>query len=274
MSPFNVTGPAAFCNVKLVLDYAYLRLFGGDVTAAAQYAMAIVNRANTIYEHNGPLLGGYDKSRPFVPINFQVRNITIATEQFCNSENRSDTDVKCGNDSIVAGQLLARFAQSENFTNHCMALLFTGRLLAETAGISSLGGACCSEAAYPEMGSGNVALISVPVLLSLGPDAAATTLSHELGHSLGALDEDSDFLMSRYPAQTSPKFSNQTIEEMRQLLLNNHRGRRGGARDYCLRRRWCFHNNPISPPKETTITLMLKAVVGALAAIAAVSYFL
>ncbi len=252
MSPFNVTGPAVFCNVKLVLDLAYLRLFGGNSTAAAQYAVDIVNRVNTIYEHNGPLLGGYDKSRPFVPINFQVRNITIGTEQFCNSENRSDMDIKCGLEEAFADHLLAGFAQSENFTDHCLALLFTGRFLftggiflESVAGLSWVGGACCSEATHPDFGSGNVALISVPMLQSFGADKDATALSHELGHSLGALH--SDFLMSSDPAKISPKFSNRTSEEMRQLLLDNHSGTRGGARVNCLKRRWCFHDKPIGP---------------------------
>ncbi len=250
--PFPITGSGAYCNVNIMLDYAYFQLFNFDVEMAIDYAMDIVSRANTIYEESGPLLGN-SNTGPFVPIVFQVQDMTIAGDDFCNSEDRWDTDVLCQMTyTDNAEQLLGRFSMTKGLSNNCLSFLFTGHNFKEVTGMALLGGAGCSKVING--GNINVGMVSMSRYRELGAHKLAKALSHEIAHTLGAVhDVEEGLLMSAWGDNSTTEFSRQAIGAIKKHLTKNLYGRLD-AREPCHKRNWPFRDAPLSEPPEAFFT--------------------
>ncbi len=261
LSPFPVEGGPAVCKMKVVVDNALYRLWQRDIENITKKVMDLVQDANRIYRDNGPLLGNSSElTGQFWPIQFQIQELLVATDDFCDDMKRewrwADPDPRCrslGDQHTEENSknMLPTFRLAENFSRYCLAYLFTGIPLGKLLGRAMIGGACGSRA------RDNIGFVVVNENMNLSYDHLPLVLAHELTHSLGA-DHDPEevrgYLMAPNISNTltanAKVFSIGTIDAIRtQLMLQIEY-------DQCdsdhLYPSWCFANENESMASSDT----------------------
>ncbi len=247
LGPYNIQDDATVCNMMVVVDNELYHYWKRDSKLVAKSATQIIDGANRIYRDKGPLIRSASDASG-TPIQFHLKQLFVATDDFCFGSNW--TDVTCSAHSD-ASKLLWSIRMSADFNHFCLGLYMTGSSLnnreGKVLGMAPIGGTCCSRAEFAwRPVSPNVAMLAAREIGDVRQ--AGYILAHELGHSLGAQHDDksaANLLMAPGHAErnlnesANQAFSHKTMGAIHRQLVKNLLG---DVRDdsLCLKRSWCF----------------------------------
>ena len=258
------------CQMKVAVDNKLFNFWKGDTKRVTKRVMSMVESANRIYRDRGPLL---NSGSAVLPIQFHVRDLFVATNEYCLSSGNKD--FRCAecpdfistmlDPDVADSRLINNLSVSEDFSDYCVSYVFTGCYHGNTLGESMVSGACVEAVNLFGWRSSNVGFVSV---YDVSDASAEWVLAHELGHSLGAhhynqtANEGRHIMNPQVPEtvmRTAEVFAQQSIDAMNQNAYNISQGLSFSwisvsGHKYYAPRRWCLSQDWKGLEVETRTT--------------------